>query len=61
MDIQEVGGGRGVAVNCGGDPSGSVQCGEFTDWLRNCQILKKGSFPWSSIWLRGVGCSILCL
>ena len=22
--------------DCGNEPSGSIKCGEFVDWLRNC-------------------------
>jgi hypothetical protein len=32
---------------CGNEPSGSIKCGEFLDWLRTCQLLKKYSSPWS--------------
>ena len=31
---------------CGNEPSGSKKCGEFLDWLKTCQVLKKGSAPW---------------
>ena len=24
------------ACECGNEPSGSIKCGEFFDWLRNC-------------------------
>jgi hypothetical protein len=32
---------------CGNEPSGSIKCGEFLDWLRTCWVLKKDSDPWS--------------
>ena len=35
------------ACECGNEPSGSVKCGEFLDWLQTSQLLKKGSAPWS--------------
>jgi hypothetical protein len=31
----------------GGDPSGSVEGGEFLDWLGDCWLLKRDSAPWS--------------
>jgi hypothetical protein len=38
-----------VAVTCGrgNEPSDSIKCEEFLDWLRNCYLLKKESAPWS--------------
>ena len=24
------------ACKCGNEPSGSIKCGEFLDWMRNC-------------------------
>ena len=35
------------ACECGNEPSGSVKCGEFLDWLQTGQLLKKDSAPWS--------------
>jgi hypothetical protein len=35
---------------CGNEPSGSIKCGEFLDWLRNGQLLKKDS----ALWITGV-------
>ena len=37
---------------CGNEPSGSVKCGEFLDWLQTSQLLKKDSAPWSKSILR---------
>ena len=60
MDLQEVGYGHvgwiGLAqdrdrcrtlVECGDEPSGSVKCGEFLDYLQASQLLRKDSAPWS--------------
>ena len=30
---------------CGNEPSGSIKCGEFLNWLRNGQLLKKDCSP----------------
>ena len=32
---------------CGSEHSVYIKCGEFLDWLRNCQLLKKDSAAWS--------------
>ena len=32
---------------CGNEPPGSIKLGEFLDWLRTGQLLKKDSAPWS--------------
>jgi hypothetical protein len=32
---------------CGNEPSGSIKCGEFLDYLRTGLLLKKDSAPWS--------------
>ena len=32
---------------CGNEPSGSIKCGEFLDYLRTGQLLKKDSAAWS--------------
>ena len=37
------------ACECGNEPSGSVKCGEFLDWLQTGQLLKKDSAPWMSL------------
>jgi len=37
------------ARECGNKPSGSIKCGEFIDWMRTCQLLKKDSAPWGSV------------
>ena len=34
------------ACECGNEPSGSVKCGEFLDYLQTSQLLKKDSSPW---------------
>ena len=34
---------------CGYAPSGSIKCGEFLDWLRTGQLLKKDSAPWRKL------------
>jgi hypothetical protein len=37
----------------GNEPSGTIKCGEFLDWLRIGELFKKDSAPWSklrSIW-----------
>jgi hypothetical protein len=38
-----------VAVYCEhvDEPSGSVEGGEFLDWLKDYRVLKKVSAPWS--------------
>jgi len=35
------------ACECGNEPSGSVNCGEFLDELQISEPLKKDSAPWS--------------
>jgi hypothetical protein len=32
---------------CGNEPSGCMKCGEFLDWPRTCQLLKKDYTGWS--------------
>ena len=42
--------GQGQVVGtceCANELSGSIKCGEFLDWLRTGQLLKKDSVPWS--------------
>ena len=36
------------ACEFGNEPSGSVKCGEFLDYLQTSQLLKKDSAPWSN-------------
>jgi hypothetical protein len=33
---------------CGSEPSGSIKCREFLDWLRTGWFLRKDSAPWSN-------------
>ena len=33
---------------CSNEPSGSIKCGEFLDYLRTDQLLKKGCAAWSN-------------
>jgi len=35
----------------GNEPSGSIKCRKFLDWLRNHQLLEKDSAPWSYIFM----------
>ena len=35
------------SCECGYEPSGSVKCGEFPEYLRTCQLLKKASAQWT--------------
>jgi len=35
------------SCECCNEPSGTINCGEFLDWLRSCQLLKKDPTPWS--------------
>jgi hypothetical protein len=35
-----------VPILDGNEPSGSIKCWEFLEWLHNWQLLKKGSAPW---------------
>ena len=32
---------------CGNEPSGSIKCGEFLDYIKTGYLLKKDSAPWS--------------
>jgi hypothetical protein len=43
-----------VAGSCehGNEPSGSAKCGEFPDYLRNCQLVKKESAAWIKLLCR---------
>jgi hypothetical protein len=42
------------ACECGNEPSGSTECGEFLDQLRNCQLFEH-SAPWACRVGRSVG------
>ena len=33
--------------DCGNEPSGSMKCGEFLDWLKTGQLLTQDSTAWS--------------
>jgi hypothetical protein len=35
------------SCKCGNEPSGSIKCGEFLDWLKTGWLLKKDLVPWS--------------
>ena len=39
------------ACECGNEPSGSVKCGEFLDYVQASQLLRKDSAPWSKEYL----------
>jgi hypothetical protein len=50
MELTRAGSGWGQVAGtceCGDEPSGSIKCGEFLDWLRIGQLLKKDSAAWS--------------
>ena len=32
---------------CDNEPSGSIKCEEFFDWMKTGLLLKKGSAPWN--------------
>jgi hypothetical protein len=32
---------------CGNEPSGSIKCGEFLEWLKTGELLKKDCAAWS--------------
>jgi hypothetical protein len=36
------------SCECGYEPSGSIKCGEFLDYLRTGYLLREDSAPWSS-------------
>jgi hypothetical protein len=48
MDWIELAQDRQVAGTCeyGNEPSGSIKCGEFLDWLQTGWLLKKGCSVW---------------
>ena len=35
--------------DCGNESSGSIKCGEFLDYLKTMQLLKKDCAPWSKV------------
>jgi hypothetical protein len=35
------------SCECGNEPSGSIKCRKFLDWVRICLLLRKDSAPWS--------------
>jgi hypothetical protein len=47
---------RLVTCSCerGNEPSGSIKCWVFLEWLSNCWILRKDSAPWSQLVTRDV-------
>jgi hypothetical protein len=60
MDLQEVGCGsmdltnlaldrdrRWGTCECGNEPSGSIKCREFPEWMKTSKLLKKDSAAWS--------------
>jgi hypothetical protein len=48
LDWCGLGQGQGAGTcGCDNDTSGSVECGEFLDWLRNVYLLKKDCSHWS--------------
>jgi hypothetical protein len=38
----------GGICECGNEPSGSIKCEEFLDYMRSGQLLKMVSSPWSN-------------
>ena len=48
--LDRAGSGQGQVAGtceCSNEPSGSIKCGDFYDWLRAGQLLKTDSAPWS--------------
>jgi len=37
---------RGGRCECGDEPSGSIKCGEFLDYLKASWLPRKASAPW---------------
>jgi len=35
------------ACECGSEIPGYIKCWEISVWLRNCQLIRNGSAPWS--------------
>ena len=51
-ELDRSGSGQGQVAGsceCGNEPSGSIKCGEFVDWLRTSQLVRKDSAPWSQL------------
>jgi hypothetical protein len=42
------------ACECGNEPSGSIKCGEFLDYLRTCLLLNMDSAPRSYVVGNGI-------
>jgi len=49
IDLVQDRGGCWGGDKCGNKPSGSIKCGEFLDYLRNCQLLRRDSAPWGKL------------
>ena len=50
--LDRAGSGQGQVTGtceCGNEPSRSVKCGEFLDYMRTGQFLKKDSIAWSEL------------
>jgi hypothetical protein len=48
LDCSGLGEGQMAGIcECGNEPSVSIKCRKFLDWLRNRQLLKKVSASWS--------------
>ena len=50
--LDQAGSGQGQVVGtceCGTEPSGSIKCGEFLDWLKTSCLLKEDSAPRSKL------------
>ena len=48
--LDQAGSGQGQVAGtceCVNEPSGSINCGEFLEYLKSGQLLKKDSAPWS--------------
>ena len=51
-ELHGSGSGQGQVADtceCGNEPSGSIKCGEFLDYLRTGQLLKNDSAPCSKV------------
>ena len=50
MDWNQCGSGQGQVAGsseCGNEPSGSIECGEFLYQLKTDQLIRKDSVPWN--------------